>query len=229
MALMQIGGILAMGYGAWASKKEFEAREIDKKIIMQFDEEKDKKTIEENFEGICQRCGIKMNEKGIPMRRNDYHKAETYLKRKGFTQNTFNFFCILFQSKFDSFVEEAKKELRKKHGRVASSKGAMEVIAENSLWGSEDVTNIFKTRSFRDSSLERMERIYQASPLWMTIVYDYTYIPATNEEVWSMKYPSGLVGKAREVLKISGTGDKFYREIYDQSCLLAGLDDGRGI
>lgn len=82
MVLAELGGILAIGYGIWAGRKELSAHQIDSIVKPVFDEEKDWQTVEENFESVCARSGIKLNKDGIPIKRSEHFSGANYLRKK---------------------------------------------------------------------------------------------------------------------------------------------------
>lgn len=213
MVLAELGGILAIGYGIWAGRKELSAHQIDSIVKPVFDEEKDWQTVEKNFESICSRSGIKLNKDGIPIKRSEHFSGANYLRKKGFGERIAKRFEEYYLDKFDSYVARKKKELGEIHNSYEASP------KENPRTNLETGTQVYK-RKVNYANKEDMKKLCRTSKLWNSIVYDYSIISYTwyYEEVWVFKFDWGKFREAVRETKTEGM-----EELYEQVCFLADV------
>lgn len=216
MVLAELGGILAIGYGIWAGRNELSAHQIDSIVKPVFDEEKDWQTVEENFESICSRSGIKLNKDGIPIKRSEHFSGANYLRKKGFGERIAKRFKEYYLDKFDSYVARKKKELGEIHNSYEASP---DPNAGTDKFGIRTGTEVYK-RKVNYANERDMKKLCEASKLWNSIVYDYSIINYTwyCEEVWVLKFSWKKFREATRETKTKGM-----RELYEQVCFLADV------
>lgn len=217
MVLAELGGILAIGYGIWAGRNELSAHQIDSVVKPVFDEEKDWQTVEENFESICSRSGIKLNKDGIPIKRSEHFSGANYLRKKGFGERIAKRFEEYYLDKFDSYVARKKKELGEIHNSYEASYDPNAYTDTFACIGTG--TKVYK-RKVNLALKEDMEKLCRASKLWNSIVYDYSIISYTwyYEEVWTLKFDWEKLAEATKETKTEGI-----EELYEQVCFLADV------
>ena len=212
-ALLFMGMIGSITYGAYCVKKDIQTTTIDNKVKPTLNKMNNKKIIQNNFKDICIRSGIELSKQKNPLNLNQCHKGIEYLQYQGFDSQTIKFFENIYIEKFESEKQTQKDIITKKHNMLLDK-------ATNEF---KNTLIIFRREYYgNDKPEERMKKLMQ-NKLWNEIVDNYTYIRGNGTasfcEVWTLKVPKGFFK--------DNTFDDEKHKLYKEICWIENIDDGR--
>ena len=194
--LIFAGLIGTLAYGTHFAKNEKRAIKSDLTIRPTNTQTKDKRIIEKNFELICKRCNIKLDNDGSPILKDGYNPCVAYLQYQGFQETTSNYFKELYLQKYYNKQKNDIKNIKYKHNNLLFT-----------YYDSQEKdTKIYRHWGYGDTK-EKCKQLMN-NILWRTLVKHYNVVKdgSQNVEVWSIYAPPLILNQIDE--------------IYEEVCLL---------
>ena len=210
MGLLMLAGLIgSIAYSSHAIKNDIKAETTDYKTKPTFNSNTNKRIISNNFNIICQRAGIKIDNNGNPLKENQCNKGVDYLKYQGYKNEDINKFKSIYQQRYKQGQLNKRKSIQERNRRL------MQLWFDNNA----DTMVVLRKTIYKSytSPDERMKTLLKNN-LWRQIVDHHTYIKSDiigrYEEIWTLKVPKNFF---KEVDK---------NQLYNDICYLEGVYNG---